>query len=85
MNHLEDIGTSPEPTEVKCYSGHIYAERPESFVWQNEEHKVSVVEKAWQEPGKKLFKVITDGGKLFELRYIEERGGSPHSVTTSRG
>lgn len=71
MNHLEDIGIPPEPTEAKCYSGRIYAERPESFLWQNEEHKVSVIEKAWQEPGKRLFKVITEDGKSFELCYDE--------------
>jgi hypothetical protein len=57
--------------KVTFYSGHTYAERPASFLWQDREHKVKEIEKAWQEPGKRLFKVITDEGKLFELCYNE--------------
>ncbi len=57
--------------KVNCYSGHIYAERPKSFEWQGREYEVKEIEKAWQEPGKKLFKVITDKGKIFELCYNE--------------
>ena len=57
--------------QVNCYSGHIYAERPKSFLWQDTEYRVKEIEKAWQEPGKKLFKVITDRGKTFELCYNE--------------
>ncbi|GAH96872.1 unnamed protein product, partial [marine sediment metagenome] len=45
--------------QVNCYSGHTYAERPQSFLWQGTEYKVEEIEKAWQEQGKKLFKVIT--------------------------
>jgi len=57
--------------QVNCYSGHTYAERPQSFLWQETEYKVEEIEKAWQEPGKKLFKVITAQGKSFELCYHE--------------
>jgi len=57
--------------QVNCYSGHTYAERPRSFLWQGTEYKVEEIEKAWQEPGKKLFKVITERGKSFELCYSE--------------
>ena len=57
--------------QVNCYSGHTYAERPKSFLWQDVEYRVKEIEKAWQEPGKKLFKVITDRGKTFELCYNE--------------
>jgi len=57
--------------QVNCYSGHTYAERPKSFLWQGTEYKVEEVEKAWQEPGKRLFKVITDRGETFELCYNE--------------
>jgi len=32
---------------------------------------VERIEKAWQEPGKRLFKVITKDGKSFELCYDE--------------
>jgi len=57
--------------KVSCYSAHTYAERPASFLWQGREHKVKEIEKAWQEPGKRLFKVTTGEGKLFELCYNE--------------
>jgi len=57
--------------QVNCYSGHTYAERPKSFLWQGIEYKVKEIEKAWQEPSKKLFRVITPKGKRFELCYNE--------------
>jgi hypothetical protein len=38
------------------------------------EYKVEEIEKAWQEPGKKLFKVVTEDGKSFELCYNETTG-----------
>ena len=57
--------------KVNCYSGHIYAERPKSFLWQGAEYKVKEIEKAWQEPGKRIFKVITEDRKSFELCYNE--------------
>jgi hypothetical protein len=57
--------------KVRCYSGHVYAEEPRSFVWQGRELRVKSIEQAWQEPGKRLFRVITDDGKPFELCYNE--------------
>ncbi len=57
--------------QVKCYSGHTYAEEPQSFVWQGEEIRIESIEEAWQEPGKRLFKAVTEDGKLFELCYNE--------------
>jgi len=57
--------------QVNSYSGYTYAERPQSFLWQGKEYKVKDIEKAWQEPCKRLFKVITGKGKLFELCYNE--------------
>jgi hypothetical protein len=57
--------------KVKCYSGYIYAEEPRSFVWQEKELGIKLVEKTWQEPGRRLFRVITQDGKLFELCYNE--------------
>lgn len=58
-------------TEVKCYSGHIYPEEPHSFAWQGEELRAKSIEKAWQEPGRRLFRVVTENGRLFELCYNE--------------
>jgi len=60
-----------EEVDVKCYSGHIYAERPVSFSWQGREYKISKVETEWLEPGKKFFRVVTEDEKLFELCYNE--------------
>ncbi len=57
--------------KVHCYSGHTYAERPQSFVWQNAEYKVEEIEKAWQEPGKRCFQVRTVDNKIFQLCYNE--------------
>jgi len=57
--------------KVKCYSGYVYAGEPRSFVWQDKELGIKAVEKAWQEPGKRLFRVVTEDGKLFELCYNE--------------
>ena len=56
---------------VKCYSGCLYAEQPRSFVWQGSELQIESVEEAWREPSKRLFKVATQHGTLFELCYNE--------------
>lgn len=56
---------------VKCYSGYQYAEEPRSFVWQEDELEIESVEEAWQEPGKRLFRVVSQDGRLFELCYNE--------------
>jgi len=61
------------PVLVTCYSGQIYAERPASLIWQGIEHKVKQIEKEWQEPGARLFKVRTEDGRLFILSY-NDRG-----------
>lgn len=55
--------------EVKCYSGHTFAQRPMSFLWQDKEYNISHIEEEWQEPGKKFFKVRTEDNKIFELCY----------------
>jgi hypothetical protein len=57
--------------EVSCYSGHTYAERPRSFVWQGIAYEVVAIEKAWQQPGKRCFQVSTGDNKLFNLCYNE--------------
>ena len=58
-------------TEVKCYSGYVYAEEPRSFVWQGKELGIESVEAAWREPGQRLFRVVTEDSNLFELCYNE--------------
>jgi hypothetical protein len=54
---------------VRCYSGHTYAERPQSFCWEGKEYEVTAIEKDWQEPGKKCFQVRTRDSKLCQLCY----------------
>jgi hypothetical protein len=58
-------------TKVKCYSGYIYPEEPRSFIWQEKELIVKSIETAWREPSRRLFRVITEDGGLFELCYNE--------------
>ncbi len=57
--------------EVECYSGHTYAERPKSFLWEGKEYEVEEIEKAWVEPEERNFQVRTRGNKLFKLCYNE--------------
>jgi len=57
--------------QVICYSYHTYAQRPESFFWQNKEHQVSRIEGEWLELGKRFFRVATEDEKVFELCYNE--------------
>ena len=57
--------------EVNCYSGHTYAEEPRSFTWEGTEYQVQDIEKAWQEPGERCFRVRTTDNKLFKLCYNE--------------
>jgi len=57
--------------KVNCYSGYVYAEEPRSFIWQDKELRIKSVENAWQEPGRRLFRVVTEDGKLFKLCYNE--------------
>jgi len=58
--------------KVECHSGYIYAEEPRSFIWQEKKLRIKSVEKAWQEPGRRIFRVVTEDGKLFELCYNEK-------------
>ena len=59
--------------KVNCYSGHTYAERPQSFEWQGTEYDVAEIERAWQEPGERYFQVRTRDSKIFKLCYNEAK------------
>ena len=61
-------------TQVECYSGVEYAERPTAFTWQGQRLAVEDVLQRWRAPGFKCFQVRA-GGQLFELRYDEHAGG----------
>ena len=57
--------------EVNCYSGHTYAQRPQSFIWQGKRHEIQDVEKSWLEPEERHFLVHTTEKELFHLCYNE--------------
>jgi len=64
-------------TQVQCYSGRSYADRPASFVWQDKQYKVKDIEKEWIEPRQKHFLLIATSEvgekseKRFEICYDE--------------
>ena len=45
----------PHHIKVTCYSGHSYADRPISFIWNKERHEITRIEREWLEPGEKHF------------------------------
>ena len=57
--------------KVICYSGHTYAERPESFIRQGNKYNIREIQREWREPGKKYFQVRTENNKIFRLCYNE--------------
>lgn len=59
------------PTSVTCYSGHTYAERPKSFLWEGAEQFITEIEKEWREPGERHFTVRTGDDRQFELCYYD--------------
>ena len=63
--------SSPQPVQVACYSGRIYADRPVSFLCQGIAYEVKDIEGEWQQPGERLFVLRTRDDKRFELRYDE--------------
>ena len=68
---MEGVGGSQDYIEVSGYSGHTYAQRPDSFRWRGVGYEVVEIEKEWLEPGLKCFQVRTADGKLFRLCYNE--------------
>lgn len=58
--------------QVTCYAGRKYPERPISFLWQNEEHKIEAIEGEWMTPEGSHFRVRTSAGERFHLFYSQE-------------
>jgi hypothetical protein len=54
---------------VSFFSGHTYAQRPVSFIWNDQEYQVEMVLSEWKTPDGKIFQVRTTGGEEFELVY----------------
>jgi len=57
--------------EFNCYSGHTYAERPVSFLWQGIKYQVQEIEKSWQEPEERHFQTRTKDNNIFHICYNE--------------
>lgn len=58
-------------TQVECYSGSRYGERPTAFTWQGTFLRVESILRSWQEPDARCFLVKTAGDLVFELCYQE--------------
>ena len=58
-------------TNVKCYAGYRYPERPSAFLWQGDRMVVEEVEHSWRTPAGPVFRVRTAGGRRFVLAYDE--------------
>ncbi|MCH7480924.1 MAG: hypothetical protein IIC79_05970 [Chloroflexi bacterium] len=57
-------------TLVECHSSHTYAERPVALYWEGERLEIAEIEKSWQSPRGKHFRVHTSEGQTFELLYV---------------
>jgi hypothetical protein len=58
-----------QTTQVECYSGSRYAERPISFELLGQRHAVKDVIKTWRSPSGLHFQVETEEDDRFELIY----------------
>lgn len=56
-------------TQVACYSGHTYPQRPLAFEWEGRRREVASMEAEWRTPEGKGFRVTTAAGMPFELFY----------------
>jgi len=65
------VDVTLESDDVACYSGYNYATSPRGFRWEGVWHRVREVKKAWQEPGRRCFLVLTEVDRLFQLCYSE--------------
>ena len=57
--------------KVNCYSGHTYAERPQSFRWEDKSYQIAEIERTWLEPGRRCFQVRSSDNQHFRLFYDE--------------
>lgn len=60
-----------DSTEVECYSGSSYAQRPTALHWQGQRLAVPEVLRTWRTPGGPGFDVIVVDGRRFRLEWYE--------------
>ncbi len=58
-------------TEVECYAGYRYPERPRFFPWKGVRVEVEEIEQSWRTPDGPAFRVRAAGGRRFTLAYDE--------------
>jgi asparagine synthetase B (glutamine-hydrolysing) len=63
--------TAGERVDVRCYSGHTYAQEPRALVWQGARYQVVQIEGRWRTPNGPAFRVTADPEGVFELYYHE--------------
>ena len=56
---------------AKCHSGYLCTCGPRSFVWQGKELRIKSIENARHELVRRLFRVITQGSRVFDVCYNE--------------
>jgi hypothetical protein len=61
------------PTQVECYAGQTYPERPLAFWWQGQRLAVSAVRREARLPEGRRFLVESGDERIFELTYLAER------------
>ncbi len=59
----------PLPIHVDEYSGHTANQRPRSFSLDGRRYEIVAVLDQWYEPSATYFKVQTEEGKVYLLRY----------------
>jgi hypothetical protein len=65
------VGNELNPPLVECRSSSVYAETPVALHWEGERLPVAAIEKHWREPAGPCFRVRTEDGLCFDLRYSE--------------
>jgi hypothetical protein len=58
---------------VECYSGHTYAQEPRALTWEGRRYLVAEVEARWRTPDGPAFRLRTEPGQRFEVRYRERK------------
>lgn len=60
--------------KVECYAGYKAAERPISFILDDQRLIVEKIIDQWRGPEFEYFKARADDGKVYLLRYDERNG-----------
>jgi hypothetical protein len=82
---LEGVDAMPlEWIEVRCYSGHTYAQEPRSFVWRGREYAMESIERAWREPAGPRWRVRSAAG-VVTLGYDEVEDAWWLEIASLRG